>query len=94
MKNKRWSELTTKELAAATKEFDDPAYVAAVRKAPKGELDTLHRVQKKAKNNLRISLALDRKLIEQADDYAATHGVTFSEVVSDALRKFILKKSA
>jgi hypothetical protein len=94
-KRKKWSQMTTNELAAATREFDDPNYHPAARKPTKRQLAQLRRVQRKAsKDQFSIALALEAKLIEQADEYAADHGLTFSELVSDALRRMIGKKSA
>jgi hypothetical protein len=94
-KHKRWSEMTTEELGAATRSFDDPKYNPPARKPTKRQLAELRRVQgKAAKNRFSIALALEANLIEQADQYAAKHGITFSELVSDALRRVIGKKSA
>lgn len=92
---KRWSEMTTEELAAATKQFDDPNYDPPARKPSKQQLAQLRRVQRKptaARSTL--ALSLERQLIEQADDYAASRGITFSDLVSDALRRLMRKKSA
>lgn len=47
-----------------------------------------------AKDRFRVAIALDGDLIEQADQYAASHGLTFSDVVADALRRLIKRKSA
>jgi hypothetical protein len=86
-KRKRWSEITTKELASATRKFDDPNYDPPARKPTKRQLAQLRRVQRKAtKNRFSIALVLEGNLIEQADEYAADHGITFSALVSDALR--------
>jgi hypothetical protein len=94
-KRKRWTEMTTKELAAATRQFDDPNYNPPARKPSKRQLMQLRRIQSKAtKNRFSIALALEASLVEQADEYAAGHGITFSELVSDALRRMIGKKSA
>jgi hypothetical protein len=94
-KRKRWSEMTTKELAAATRDFDDPNYNPPARKPTKLQLAQLRRVQRKAiKNRFSIALALEANLVERADKYAVDHGITFSELVSDALRRMIGKKSA
>ena len=94
-KRKRWSDMTTEELAEATKQFDDPNYDPPARKPTKRQLAQLRRVQSKAaKNRLRIAIALERNLVEQADDYAVSHGITFADLVSDALRRVMRKKSA
>lgn len=94
-KRKKWSELTTQELAAATKEFDAPTFRAKPRKATRGERSALARVQARStRNRFRIALMLDKHLVEATDDYAAKHGVSFSEVVADALRGLVGKKPA
>jgi hypothetical protein len=87
--------MTTDELAAATKEFDDPNYNPPAQKATKRQLAQLRRVQRKtATQRFQIAIALDGKLVEQADNYAVSHGITFSDLVSDALRRLMRKKSA
>jgi hypothetical protein len=93
-KRKRWSEMTTDELAAATREFDDPNFKPPVRKPSRQQVAALRRVQQKSKARFRIALSIEKDLVEQTDNYAARHGVTFSDVVSDALRKHMRKKSA
>lgn len=94
-KQKRWSNLTSNELAAATREFDDPEFNPPARKPSARERADLRRVQQKAgKDRFRVAIALEQDLIEQADEYATTHGITFSQLVSDALRQLIKKKSA
>ena len=94
-KSKRWSELTTDRLAAATRKFDDPNYNPPAQKPTKRDLAQLRRVQRKAaKSRLRVAVALDGNLLEQADGYAARRGITFSDLVSDALRQLMRKKSA
>jgi hypothetical protein len=94
-KTKRWSEMTTAELAEATKEFDDPSYHPPAIPPTARQRAQLSRVQRKViGRRFHIALSLEKKLVEQADDYAANHGVTFSEVVADALRKLMRKKSA
>jgi hypothetical protein len=94
-KRKRWSHMTTAELATATKVFDDPDYRPPVVKPSKKELAQLHRLQAKAaKDRFRVAVALEEDLIQQADQYAASHGMTFSELVSGALRQRMGKKSA
>jgi hypothetical protein len=94
-KQKRWSEMTADELAAATREFDDPAFNPPAQKPTARQAAQLGRVQRKAsKDRFRVAIALDEDLITQADEYAASHGMTFSEVVAGALRRLIKKKSA
>jgi len=94
-KRKRWSEMTTAELAAATREFDDPDYDPPALKPTPRQLALLRRAQRKAaKDRFRVAVALEGELIQQADEYAAKHGITFSDLVEDALRRRIRRKSA
>jgi hypothetical protein len=90
---KRWSQMTTEELAAATKEFDDPTFHPPAKRASKSDLSQLRRVQRKAAR-LRIAVALEKKLVEQADEYAAKQGISFSDLVSEALRRQMRRRSA
>ncbi len=92
---KSWSEMNAAELAAATRQFDDPTYDPPARKPTKRELAQLQRVRQRSQaNRSRIALVLEKKLVEATDDYAASHGITFSDVVADALRQLMAKKSA
>ena len=94
-KRKRWSEMTTEELAAATREFDDPDYDPPAQKPTPRQLAQLRRAQSKAaKDRFRVAVALEGDLIQQADDYAANHGMTFSDLVAEALRRLMRRKSA
>ena len=94
-KKKPYWEMNTSELAAATKEFDAPNFNPPAVKPTMAQRSQLRRWQSKREDaRTRLLLSLDKNLIEQADDYAASHGITFSEVVSDALRKLMRKKSA
>ncbi len=59
-KRKRWSEMTTEELAVATKQFDDPSYDPPPRKPSKRQLAQPRRVQPKAaKNRFRVAIPLE-----------------------------------
>ena len=94
-KRKRWSEMTADELAAATSEFDDPEFNPPAQRPSRRQLVELRYVQRKAaKDRFRVAVALEEDLIEQADEYAVSHGITFSELVADALRRLMRKKSA
>jgi hypothetical protein len=93
-KRKAYWEMTAEELAAATKEFDDPNYNPTVVKPSSAQRAQLHRWQRKARQRTKLTLVLEKDLIARTDDYAAKHGVAFSDVVSDALRRLMRKKSA
>jgi hypothetical protein len=94
-KQKKYWEMTTEELAEATKEFDDPSYNPPARKPTAKQLAQLRQWQRRrSAARATLAISLERKLIEQTDDYAASHGITFSDVVSDALRRLMRKKSA
>jgi hypothetical protein len=93
MKKKPYWEMTTDELAEATREFDDPNYNPPTVKPTKKQRDQLRLWRRKARERSKLVLLLEQKLIEQTDEYAANHGVSFSEVVSNALRQLMRKKS-
>jgi len=94
-KKKRWSELAVDELAAATRVFDDPNYQPPALQPSKRDLDSLRHVQRKAvRDRFRVAVALDEELIDQADEYALAHGMTFSDLVGTALRRMMRKRSA
>ncbi len=94
-KRKRWSQMTTEELAQATKQFDDPNYDPPARKPTARQLAQLRQWQsRRAAKRATLAISLEQNLIEQADDYAVSHGITFSDLVSDALRRVMRKKSA
>ncbi len=92
---KPYWEMTTEELAAATREFDDPNYDPPAKKPTPKQLAQLRLWQRnRAVKRSTLAISLEQNLIEQAEDYAATHGITFSDLVSDALRRLMRKKSA
>lgn len=93
-KQKPYREMNTRELAAATREFDDPNYHPPARKPTKRELAKLHRVQRRAVVHARLTLSLDKKLVEQADSYAAAKGITVSQLISNVLKRLVARKSA
>jgi hypothetical protein len=43
---------------------------------------------------VRTTIRLDDQLLEQAKQYALTHGITFTAVVEDALRKKLISRHA
>jgi hypothetical protein len=93
-RRKAFWKMSTDELAAATKEFDDPNYDPPVVKPSIAQKTQLRNWQRKVRQRSKLTLLLERDLIALTDDYAVNHGITFSEVVSDALRKLMRKKSA
>ena len=94
-KRKQFWEMNTEELAKATRHFDDPTYDPPAKKPTAAQLAQLRRWQRKrAAARSMLTLSLDQKLIEQADEYAANHGIALSDLVSDALRRLLRKKSA
>jgi hypothetical protein len=89
-KRKPYWEMNAEELAEATRQFDDPNYnPPAVRPTPLQRAQLSRWQRKRAASRARLTLSLDKQLIEQTDSYAANRGQTFSDVVSDALRKLM-----
>ena len=98
MKNqsrKPYWEMNAQELAEATKAFDDPNFEPkAVKSTPQQRAQLKRWQRKRTGARARLTLSLEKQLIEEADNYAVNHGITFSEVVTDALRQLMQKKSA
>jgi hypothetical protein len=94
-KQKAYWAMNAEELAAATKEFDDPRYDPPAVKPTAAQRAQWRRWQRgRAAARARLTLSLEKPLIAQTDEYAARHGVSFSEVVADALRRLMRRKSA
>lgn len=89
---KRYAEMTVEELTAATVQFDDPCYNPPATKPTARQTSQLRTWQRKrATERATLSLSLEKELITRADAYAADHGITFSELVSNALRRLMRK---
>jgi hypothetical protein len=83
---KEFWEMDADELAAATAEFDDPNHAPRAVEPTAAQRAQLRRWQRRrSAARARIALSLDRRLIERTDSYAADHGVTFADVVTEAL---------
>ena len=94
-KKKPYWEMNAEELAEATKEFDDSSQEPRAVKPTAAERAQLRRWQRKrSAARSQLTLSLDKTLITQTDDYAVRRGVTFSDVVTDALQRLMQKKSA
>ena len=94
-KRKPYWEMTTRELTEATKQFDDPNYDPPAVTPTAKQLAQLKRWKRKAvARRSNLILSLDQDLIRRADEYAASHGIPLSQLVSDALLRLMRKKSA
>jgi len=87
--------MTTAELSEATRQFDDPTFHPPAIKPTSRQRAQLRRWQRaRSTRHATVAVSLERKLIEQADDYAVSHGITFSDLVSTALRRALRRRSA
>lgn len=94
-KRKPYWEMATEELAQATKQFDDPDYDPPATKPTDRQRSQLRQWQRaRAARRSTVAVSLEQTLIAQADDYAVSHGITFSDLVSNALRRVLRRKSA
>lgn len=92
---KAYWDMSAAELAAATREFDDPNYHPRALRPSGKEMAQVRRWRAKRRAaRFHIALMLDSDLVEKTDNYAAKHGTTFSDVVADALRRHFRKKTA
>ena len=93
---KRWAGMTTEELAAATKSFDDPAYVPKPAKMPE-ELRARHakalvglrggkRVNSSKRRAARVQITLEPQLLRGADAMAQREGISRSELFARGLK--------
>ena len=94
---KAWPRLTSRELAYATRAFDDPNYLPPSRKMP-APLQKRHRkalaaLRAKAQNQparsknnaARVQVTLEAPLLRRADALAASQGQSRSQVVARGL---------
>lgn len=94
-RKKPYWEMTADELAKATHRFDDPNFNPPAQKPAAKELAQLRQWQRRrAARRATLAISLEQNLVEQADDYAVSHGMTFSDLVADGLRQVMRKKSA
>ncbi|HEY3245431.1 MAG TPA: hypothetical protein VGM03_18980 [Phycisphaerae bacterium] len=94
-RRKPYWEMTTDELAEATKQFDDPDCNPAALKPTAHQRAQLRAWQRqRAAQRSTVTVALEPKLIEQADECAASHAMTMSELISRALRRVLRTKPA
>jgi hypothetical protein len=91
---KPYWEMKTEELAEATKEFDNPDYNPSALKQTPAQRARWRRWQKRRQARQRLTVLLDKRLVERADNFAATHGKTVSELIAEALRERLKRKIA
>jgi len=92
-------EMTTAELAEATKEFDRPLKVDAFGPPPaeaRAQLDRARRKRPASTRNgtrtIRVSVA--QRLLNESDAFAKRHGLTRSQMIEKGLRAVLAGKAA
>jgi hypothetical protein len=94
---KPYWEMTAKELADATKEFDGPLDLSKWRPITKAERAKFERMQKQGSKSIHIkrpsikevTVRLDAALLRQCSEYAAKHDLTLSDVITKSLQSEI-----
>lgn len=95
---KPYWEMNARELAEATKEFDDPNYDPPAVPVPAGELAKLKRAMRKlgrprkGLGSLTIALSIERGLLGRADRLAKKRGISRAQLVAAALEGVITGK--
>lgn len=98
---KSYSEMTTRELAEATREFDEPFVMDRGRPLNAAER-SLHRLAAKrgrgrpkiGKGSERINITIERNLLARADAVARQQKIGRSEMIASALKLLISRKAS
>ena len=100
---KHHARLNAAELARATREFDrerEPAFLPPPP-AEKRRHDALMRAVKRRRGrprvgagSKRVQITMERSLLNQADRFARSHGLSRSELIAQCLISVVSRKSA
>lgn len=93
---KPWTQMTTEELAEATKEFDKPLPPGSTRplsKAKRAEFERMQRapyrsvyVQVSTGKTKAIKVEMDEELLRRSTEYAERHEMSLSEFINRSVR--------
>lgn len=96
---KPYSEMNARELAEATREFDEPFVMDRGRPLNAAEREQHRRAAKRGrsqaqggKGSERINVTIERELLARADAVARQRKIGRSEMITSALKLFINRK--
>ncbi len=98
MKSKPYWEMKTTELAAATREFDDPFVVDQSRPLTPAEQKEWHKVSRKrgrpklGQGFKRVSVSLEQGLLKRVTDLAKNRRISRSALVAKALEQALAQE--
>jgi hypothetical protein len=99
MKRKQYWELSTEELAAATRQFDEPFIADQSRPLTPEELEQWRRVKRNrgrpkiGRGFKRVSLSIEQGLLRRATALAKKRGITRSKLFAHAIADELAKES-
>ena len=94
-KHKPYDQMTTAELAEATREYDAPFVALRESKPLTPSMRRMHRRAAKrgrpriGKGAAKLYISMERGLLKQADNFAKAHGMTRSELIANGVRAII-----
>jgi hypothetical protein len=94
-RHKPYDQMTTAELAKATKRYDKPFAALKESKPLTAAMRQMHRRAAKrgrprvGKGAAKLYISMERGLLRQADHFARTHGLSRSQLISQGIRAVI-----
>jgi hypothetical protein len=94
-KRKPYDRMNTTELAEATKQYDKPFAALRESKPLTAAMRQMHRRAAKrgrprvGKGAAKLYISMERGLLEQADRFAKSHGMTRSQLIADGIKAVI-----
>jgi hypothetical protein len=88
-KKKRWTEMTTDELAVATQRFDQPIAFEETRPLSPAERARWNRDRAAAKRSGKqrtVKVRLNSALLQQFDEFAKRNNMTLDELITRGIR--------
>lgn len=98
MKKKPFWEMSPKELADATKQFEEPSAVDHSRPLAPEERAHWSRIKRKrgrpkvGRGHKRVSISIEQGLLKRINAYAKKQGISRSGLIADAFEKLLSRK--
>jgi len=94
-KQKPCDQMTAAELGRATRQYDEPFAALRESKPLTPAMRRKHRQAAKrarariSKDAAKLSIRMERRLLERADRFAKSHGLTRSELIASGVRAIV-----